>query len=194
MTWWGHRRVFVVWSVLAALLAATVAVQYRDVVASRALVTAADDRRLVTVPMREVGALEIAQAGVLHRFQRDANGAWFYHGSHGASSDGHAHDTDPALAERIERAFDAFSRARIEREITRGPDLATYGLLAPTMLILVYRGSDRQPTLQYAVGDIAPDTVSRYVDVVGGAGIVTIPGYQVDNLTAVLKAATAAQE
>ena len=74
----------------------------------------------------------------------------------------------------------------------RERDLATYGLMAPRMLVLVYRGREGQPTLQYAVGDVAPDDVSRYVDVVGGATIVTIPAYQVDNLTTLLDAVTAA--
>jgi hypothetical protein len=30
--------------------------------------------------------------------------------------------------------------------------------------------------------------VSRYVDMVGGAGIVTIPGYQIDNLLSLIAA------
>jgi hypothetical protein len=44
------------------------------------------------------------------------------------------------------------------------------------MVILVYRAREAQPLAQYAVGDVAPDAISRYVDAVGGAGVVTIPG------------------
>ena len=154
--------------------------------------TAADASALLPVPLEQVGALEIANAGTLHRFERDAGGLWFYHGAHAASEATHAHPADPATAARIEQAFQAFGRTRIERQVARGADPRTYGLTAPRMLVLVYRGSERQPLAQYAVGDVAADTVSRYVDVVGGAGVVTIPGYQVDNLAALVAAVSGA--
>jgi hypothetical protein len=178
---------------LVALGVVAGAVHYRDATASRSAGASADPRRLVPVSIADVGAVEIADDGTLHRFERDAKGTWFYHGAHGATTDAHVHDADLAVASRIERAFEAFGRTRIERELPRGRDLAAYGLLAPRMLVLVYRRHDRQPILQYAFGDVAPDTVSRYVDVVGGAGIVTIPGYHVDNLKALLEAVTARQ-
>ncbi len=38
---------------------------------------------------------------------------------------------------------------------------------------------------------LAPDTVSRYVMVVGRPVVVTIPGYQIDNLLALVQAAGA---
>jgi len=191
VTGWRRRRALVVWLVLAALGAVAGVVHYRDAIVSRSAGAPADPRRLVPVSIADVGAVEIANGGTLHRFERDAKGTWFYHGAHGASTDAHVHDADPSIASRVERAFEAFGRTRIERELPRGRDLATYGLLAPRMLVLVYRRHARQPILQYAIGDVAPDTVSRYVDVVGGAGIVTIPGYQVDNLTELLEAVTA---
>jgi hypothetical protein len=40
------------------------------------------------------------------------------------------------------------------------------------------------------VGDLAPDTLSRYVIVVGSSSAVTIANYQIDNLLALIKAAT----
>ena len=87
----------------------------------------------------------------------------------------------------------AFGRTRIERRVGRERDIAPYGLAAPKVVILVYRPGATQPLAQYAVGDVAPDTVSRYVDVVGGvAGIVTIPNYQIDNLLALVDAASGA--
>ena len=43
-----------------------------------------------------------------------------------------------------------------------------------------------QPLAQYAVGDIAPDTLSRYVLVVGSSTVVTIPNYQIDNMLALI--------
>jgi hypothetical protein len=180
-------RVAVVWAVLAALFAVVVVSEYRDVMASRRGMPA-DARLLVPVPVAELGAVEIAEAGTLHRFERDRAGAWFYHGVHTGSEAAHEHVTEPVTAARIDQTFQAFGRTRIERQLPRGTDPRAYGLTAPRVLILVYRGNERQPLAQYAVGDVAADTVSRYVDVVGGAGIVTIPGYQVDNVLALLAA------
>jgi hypothetical protein len=54
--------------------------------------------------------------------------------------------------------------------------------------VLVYRPGQSQPLAQYAIGHVAPDTVSRYVVVVGRPVVVTIAGYQVDNLLALVQA------
>lgn len=181
------RRVVVAWLLFAAGLAVVIAVEYRDVVASRAASAHVDPALLLPVPVARLGAVEIAEAGVLHRFERDASGAWFYHGAHTGAEGAHAHVSDASTAERIDRAFQAFGRARVERRLPRGADPRAYGLTAPRILVLVYRGRERQPLAQYAVGDVAPDTFSRYVDVVGG-GIVTIPTYQVENLLTLVNA------
>jgi hypothetical protein len=184
-----RRRVVVVWLAFAVLSAIVVAVAYRDVMASRAQRGArADAGMLVPVPVEQLGAVEIADAGTLHRFERDAAAAWFYHGAHSGADAGHTHATDAASAGRIDQAFQAFGRARVERRLPAGSDPRTYGVAAPRILILLYRGHDRQPLAQYAVGDVAADTVSRYVDMVGGGGIVTIPTYQIDNLLALVAA------
>jgi hypothetical protein len=174
------RRALVVWIVLAALLAIVGAIEYRDAKATRS--ARVDDGMLVPVPIDQVGAIEIADAGTLHRFERDAVGAWLYHGVHTGSEAAHEHATDPATAARIAAAFQAFGRTRIERRLPPGTDPHRHGLTAPRTLVIVYRRNERQPLGQYAVGDLAPDTVSRYVDMVGGGGIVTVPGYQIDNL------------
>ena len=150
-------------------------------------------RALLVDPVERLGAIEVLVAGRLHRFERDAAGAWLYHGSHsGAESGGHQHAADPAQAQRIGAAFDVLGRARVEREFPRvagGPD---YGVTTPQMVILVYRGRDPQPLTQYAVGDVAPDTASRYVERVGSGRIVTIPTYQVDNLLKLIASLEAA--
>jgi hypothetical protein len=39
------------------------------------------------------------------------------------------------------------------------------------------------------VGHVAPDTVSRYVMVVGSPAVVTIPKYQIDNLLDLVRVA-----
>ena len=146
------------------------------------------------MPLGELGAIEIADAGRLHRFERDATGAWFYHGAHGGAEGPHQHDPDPARADRIARAFAAFGRTRVERDSPLGRDGAAYGVSAPELVILVYRPGQSQPLVQYAVGHLAPDTVSRYVTVVGHPVVVTIPAYQIDNLRDLIRTMGGAPE
>jgi hypothetical protein len=179
-----------VWAVLAGLVVVIVALELRD--AGRAPSGAADLRLLVPVPVDELGAMEIAEAGRLHRFERDAAGTWFYHGVHAGREATHTHAPDPALAQLIERALAAFARTRTEREFALERDATAYGVATPDIVVLLYRQRQAQPLAQYAVGGVAPDTVSRYVMVVGRPVIVTIPGYQIDNLLALVQAAGAA--
>jgi hypothetical protein len=178
-----RRGVAVVWTLLAVLIALIVVVEYRDRRHAASPTTdAADARMLLPVPVDRVGAIEIADAGRLHRFERDASGAWFYHGVHSGAESSHTHAADPALAERIGRTMAAFGRTRLEREFPLGRDGAVYGVNAPEVVVVIYRPGQSQPLAQYAIGHVAPDTVSRYVLVVGRPTVATIPGYQVDNL------------
>jgi hypothetical protein len=186
------RRSAVVWLALAIVLVAIAIVEYRDHRLSSAERDQLDARALLPVPVAQLGAVEIADRGRLHRFERAPAGAWFYHGVHAAGTPDHTHVADPALSERIERAFAAFGRARTEREVAVDGDGAAYGVTAPEVVILVYRPKESQPLAQYAVGAVAPDTASRYVAIVGRRGVVTIPSYQIDNLLALIAAATAA--
>jgi hypothetical protein len=181
-----RRGLVVVWLMLAVLVAAIVVTEYAD---RRRVAPGsageADARLLLPVPVDELGAVEIADRGRLHRFERDAAGAWFYHGEHsGAAAADHTHPTDPAAADRIARAFAAFGRARIERRFRLEGAGAAYGVASPDVLILVYRPNGAQPAAQLAVGHVAPDTVSRYVMLVGNPEVFTIPKYQIDNLLA----------
>jgi hypothetical protein len=148
-----------------------------------------DPRALLAAPLDQLGAIEIADRGRLHRFERAASGAWFYHGMHAAGAAEHTHDADPELAERIERAFTVLARTRVEREFPLERDGEAYGISTPDVVILVYRRGDAQPLAQYAVGHVAPDTASRYVLRVGRPVVVTVPGYQIDNLLALVQAA-----
>jgi hypothetical protein len=182
--------VAVVWLVLAVLLGAILVIEYTDLVDGRSgRASEADARRLLPLPVDALGAIELVNAGRLHRFERDAAGAWFYHGAHtGAESGSHEHAADPTLSQRIGAAFAALGRARIEREFPRATDTRDYGVTTPQLLILLYRPKEPRPLAQYAVGDVAPDTVSRYVERVGSARVVTIPTYQIDNLLGLLAA------
>jgi hypothetical protein len=149
-----------------------------------------DPRMLLPMPVEQLAAVEIV-SGRLHRFERGAAGRWFYHGVHAAATPDHTHEDNPAQAERIERAFAAFGRTRIERDFALDREGAAYGLNAPVMVVLVYGPGQPQPLQQYAVGHVAPDTVSRYVHIVGRPVVVTIAGYQVDNLLELVRAVEA---
>jgi len=181
-------RLAAVWLVLFVLVGAIVVIEHTDLGRSTSGRDGdADPRMLLPVPVDRLGAIEVANAGTLYRFERDAAGAWFYHGVHTGSEGAHAHNADPAMAARIERAFAAFGRTRIERQFALKTPTGDYGVTTPETLILVYRPNDTQPLVQYAVGDIAPDTVSRYVLVVGSSTVATIPNYQIDNLLALIQ-------
>src|SRR5207249_1180081 len=181
-------RLAAVWLVFFVLVGTIAVIEHTDLGRSTSGRDGdADPRRLLPVPVDQLGAIEVANAGTLYRFERDAAGAWFYHGVHTGSEGAHAHNADAAMAARIERAFAAFGRTRIERQFALKTPTGDYGTTTPETLILVYRPNDTQPLVQYEVGDIAPDTVSRYVLVVGSSTVATIPNYQIDNLLALIQ-------
>jgi hypothetical protein len=185
-------RLIAVWGLLLLLIGAIAVVELGDFGSSVGLSEARDSRALLPIPMDQVGAIEILHAGVLHRFERDPAGAWFYHGVHRAAQAAHPHQADAAMAKHIASAFAGLNRAQIERQLPLEQGGKEYGLTTPQMLILVYRPKEQQPLAQYAVGDVAPDTYSRYVMVVGRANVVTIANYQIDNLLALIKDASSA--
>lgn len=185
-------RLLAIWGLLAVLVAAIVWVELTDRARTqeedRAASVSVDPRALLPVPLGQVGAIEIAHAGAVHRFERDAQGLWFYHGAHVSSDPKHTHQTDPERARKIDVALTGFGRTRTERRLPLDKGAEEYGLATPQMVILAYRPQELQPLAQFAVGDIAPDTVSRYVMVVGGTAVVTIPNYQIENLLSLIKA------
>jgi hypothetical protein len=177
-----------VWLVLAVLVGVIVVIEYTDRLRAKSGGAGdADLRMLLPVPVDQLGAIEVAEGGRLHRFERDPAGTWLYHGVHGAAQATHTHDADPVLAELIDRTFAAFGRTRTERQFALDRPDTAYGVTTPEILVLVYRPDQSRPLIQYAVGGIAPDTVSRYVMVVGTSVVVTIPGYQIDNLLALIQ-------
>jgi hypothetical protein len=176
------RRLLAVWLALFALVILIVLVEYEDQPAQET-----DENRLLPLPVDQLGALELGHAGALHRFERDAGGAWFYHGAHAASEAVHAHQPDAAAAQRIAAGFDALGRARIERRMPYDRDSRQYGIATPQTVLLIYKTGEARPFAQYAIGDVAPDTFSRYVHRVGTAEVVTIPNYQVENLLTLIR-------
>jgi hypothetical protein len=204
VSWRGVRpRLVAVWALLLGLVATILFIERSDILGT----SGADphghaepqsgDRMLVPAPMDQIAVIEIAQGGTLYRFERDAAGSWFYH-AHGLDLKGalgeHGHQADPVQAQRIEKAFAAFGRTRMERDLAVDPGSDPYGVTRPQMLILVYRTDDPRPLGQYAVGDVAPDTYSRYVLPLGSPVVVTIANYQIDNLRGLIDAVAAPSE
>jgi hypothetical protein len=188
-----RTRLLAVWLVLFGLVVTIAALERADLVGPTQRrdgpgPAIRDARMLLPEPVEQLGAIEVGRGRRLHRFERNAAGMWFYHGAHTGSEGAHAHQADPSMAARIESAFAAFGRTRIERHFALERDRAEYGVGTPEMLILVYRPNDPRPLAQYAVGAIAPDALSRYVLVVGRSAMVTIPNYQIDNLSALIAA------
>ena len=176
-------RLPAVWLVLAVLIGAVVVLEYRERASDASGETERSADALLPVPMDDLGAVEIGQAGTLHRFERARDGVWFYHGAHGSSETAHEHRADPAKAELIAKALAALTRTRIERRLPLDAGGgAQYGLAAPRMLLVIYRVNDPRPFAQYAVGEVAPDSFSRYVQKAGSNEVVTIANYQIDNL------------
>ncbi len=186
----SRLRLVAVWLVFLALAGVIAAVEYADRAESGGAGEALDGTDaglLLPVSVDRISAIELGHAGKLHRFERDRTGAWFYHGIHTEPESEQEHRADPAMAQRIANAFAALGRTRIERRFPLDPQSRQYGVTAPGTLLLLYRANDPQPLAQYAIGDIAPDTFSRYVLRIGDAEVLTIPNYQVDNLLTLIK-------
>jgi hypothetical protein len=124
----------------------------------------------------------------MHRFERDAEGLWFYHGIHDTNKAEHGHSTDPQMAAVIEKAMIAFGRIQREQKIAIKAGEDEYGVTRPDIFILVYLPKSDEPLARFAVGTTATDRVSRYILPVGAAEIVTIPDFHIKNLLALIDA------
>ena len=185
----GRRKLAAVWLVLAALVAAIILIERSDrATQANGPASARDERMLIPIVIGEVGAIEVAHNGTLHRFERDTSGAWFYHGVHTGNEQQHAHTSDPATAERIGTALAGFGRARMERQFPLNVQNDEFGVTRPEIFIMVYRPRETQPLSRYAVGVVAPDKFSRYVLPVGSTHVVTIPEFHIDNLLSLIQA------
>jgi hypothetical protein len=188
-----RTRLVAVWLLLLALVATILLIERPDLVGTSDphAEHQSGERMLLPLPMDQIAGIEIAQRGTLYRFERDAAGSWFYH-AHGVDTTGtqgpHGHQADPAQAQLIEKALAGFGRTQMERELAIDTGTDPYGVTRPEMLILVYRADDPKPLGQYAVGDLAPDALSRYMLALGSPSVVTIANYQIDNLRGLIDA------
>jgi hypothetical protein len=183
----GSKRLFIIWGVLLAL-AVVIFIGERQRSEQLGVSTQRVVPWLLPAPMEKLGAIEIMVKGSMHRFERDAESRWFYHGAHDASKAEHGHSTDPQMAALIEKAMIAFGRVQREQKIAIKAGEDEYGVTRPDVFILVYLPKTDEPLARYAVGTIAIDRVSRYVLPVGAAEIVTIPDFHIKNLLALIDA------
>jgi hypothetical protein len=179
-------RAVLIWGLLLVLLAAIAIFEFKDKRAASNEATAdhaiLSERALLLVPYEGLGAVEVVHQGAIHRFERDAKGAWLYH-VHGPNVPAnHAHQGDPALAPAIDKALVGFSRTRMERQLVRSDDKDEFGVTVPQLIVMVYRTGQTEPLSKFAIGSLAPDNLSRYVLVDNSRYVVTIANYQVDNL------------
>ncbi len=192
----GRRaRLLIVWLVFVVLVGAVILIERSDLMAPEDEHGGHEEREvrmLMPAPLAQLTAVEIGHAGTLHRFERNANGVWFYH-THdqgAAPAENHEHQADDAFTQRIDLALAAFGRTRIERDFVLAKDAEAYGIASPDMIILVYGSESQEPLAQYTIGDVAPDTFSRYVQAAGRDEVVTIPNYQITNLLDLIASVT----
>ena len=182
------RRLIAVWLLFVALAVAIVLIERQQRARPSAEEGSRDERLLLPAEVAQLGAIEVMHKGTLHRFERDAAGAWFYHGIHTGSEQQHGHNADPTVAAQIEKAFAGFGRTRMERQFPLSIQADEFQVTRPQIFIMVYRPKEVQPLARYAVGIVAPDGVSRYVLPVGSTYVVTIANYQIDNLLNLIQA------
>ena len=141
-------------------------------------------KMLLPVGVEQINAIEITVNDVVHRFERDADGAWFHHHHDDAQSatEPHDHKANPANAELIAQALGVLGRTRIAREVGTGVRGEDYGVTTPELVFAIFGANQEAPLARYMVGDLEPDGFRRYVLIFGAFSIVTIPDYQVENL------------
>lgn len=184
----GMKRLLLIWAVFGAL-AAVIYANQRERGANTEATARSGPKWLLPVTYAELGSVEIMQQSGVHRFERDGDGHWFYHGLHGAENADHQHRVDPELSNTISEAIAMFTRAQREQSVPLQDAGDDYGVVKPEMLILAYRPKASEPVLRLAVGSVAPDGYARYVLPVGAREAVTIPNYQITNLLAMVDAA-----
>jgi len=181
------RKVWLIWGVLVVL---GVVIWRGEVRRSNEIsaMSVRETKRLLPAPIEEIGVVEIMVKGTLHRFERAANGKWFYHGIHDSSQPGHEHGIDDQQAESINTAMTGFGRMQGEQRIPLKGGNDEYGVTRPDIFVTVYRSAGAEPLASYAAGNVTPDGYGRYLLPVGGAEIVTVPEFHLTNLLGLIDA------
>lgn len=189
-----RSRAVTIWTVLAALLVVVAVLEFNDRSKRLAPQLPSGPRMMMPAPLDEIAAIEIAYEGDLHRFARDEQSdAWFYHGKHSGPQSMHEHVPDAEMSKKITKSLEGLGRARIERRLEIQEN-DPFGVTKPQMILLIYLPNQVAPLAQYAVGDLAPDNLSRYVQRIGDTQVITIANYQIKNLVDLLAFVTVQSE
>lgn len=141
---------------------------------------------LAVAPYDDWAAVEYLHRGIRMRFERDGAGHWFRHDRLAGEIAGHVHSADPAAAERISSVLVTFSRTRIERTLVSNPArLADLGLDNPALIVLI-QGRDGRVLQTIELGEVAPDQLSRYVQLPQTHQVHTIPNFHAIALLSLL--------
>jgi hypothetical protein len=130
---------------------------------------------VLPVSIDRVWAVELVVGGKLHRFERDAAGAWFLHvGQHSHAGNAPGHAADPAKAPLIAAALAAFAESEVEPVAAQSADPARLGLERPVLIALVYPRDSSTPLARVEIGDVVADGFGRYARLSHRDGIVSI--------------------
>ena len=185
----SRNKLLLIWIVVAGL-AAAIYVGERKRSASINAPIVKDEKRLLPALIEDVSGIEIMANGAMHRFERDKQGVWFYHGIHDQAQAGHGHKTDPALAAIIDKAFTTLGRARWERALPLAGS-EEFGVARPDYFVAIYLPNVVEPAARYAIGTTTPDKYGRYVMRVGADHVVTVAEYQISNLQTLIDTVSA---
>jgi hypothetical protein len=182
----GALRPSVIWGLVLVAAVALIAWQLQHPVAPTVDADEQPGAPLVSAAYGDWAAVEFVHRGERQRLERDAAGQWFRHDAVAGETAGHAHRADPAAAERIATVLATFSRARIERTLASTPArLAGWGLANPALIVLIH-GRDGRMLQTLELGDLAPDGLSRYLQLPQTQQVHTIPDYHASALLSLL--------
>ena len=179
----GSSRATLLWLLLLTVAVLGIAWQLRHAPAP----TAHDDddkpaELLVPAPLADWRSLELLVQGQRLRFERDGSGAWYRHAEVAGEAPRHAHTADPTAARQLADSLATLSRARIERTLAGGEGrLPNYGLANPPLVVLV-QGEGGRVLQTLALGDVAPDGLSRYAHLPQTHRVVTLADFQARGL------------
>ncbi len=178
-----RRSLLVIWALFALLLAGILVFKRGE----QAPLPVAQ-QRFITAEFAELGAVEIVTAGAYHRFERGADGLWFYH-THAPGSDSAAHEhlRDADASARIAATLGAFTDIPIVE--TRGPlrDPEARGLAPPALFVVLYRPQEDRPLARYSIGRLARDSDELFAAAHGEDLLVTIPASPVTALQSLVE-------
>ncbi len=139
---------------------------------------------LIPGNVESIGALEIILSGETHRFERTGSNTWMYHKAHRDKDNHHEHEKSQH-SDKIAYMITGFGRARKERSFNFSFS-DEYGVINPSIYLIVYsKPTDTEPKMKISIGDLAPDTVSRYISV--DSRIFTIANFHIENIKNLIK-------